>query len=63
LYPGKVIDAEPSMAFLKALERELNAHWRLVWDRLNAHRANKTRAYPDTASRLSAFFFPPTLRY
>ncbi len=45
LYPGKEIDSDRSIAFLKALDRELDANWCLVWDRLNAHRANKTRAY------------------
>jgi hypothetical protein len=58
LYPGKEVDADRSIAFLKALNRELDAHWRLVWDRLNAHRANKTLAYLETASRLRTFFFP-----
>lgn len=50
LYPGKEIDTDRSIAFLKALDRELDANWCLVWDRLNAHRANKTRAYLKTVS-------------
>jgi hypothetical protein len=58
LYPGKEVDASRSIAFLKALDRELDAHWCLVWDRLNAHRANKTRTYLEAAARLSTFFFP-----
>jgi len=58
LYPGKEVDADRSIAFLKALDRELDANWCLVWDRLNAHRANKTRAYLETASHLSTCFFP-----
>jgi len=58
LYPGKEVDADRAIAFLKALDRELEANWCLVWDRLNAHRANKTRAYLDSASRLCTFFFP-----
>jgi hypothetical protein len=58
LYPGKEIDSNRGIAFLKALDRELNANGCLVWDRLNAHRANRTRAYLDTASRLRTFFFP-----
>ena len=58
LYPGKEVDTDRSIAFLKALDRELDANWCLVWDRLNAHRANKTRAYLETASPLSTFFFP-----
>ena len=43
---------------VKALDRELDANWCLVWDRLNAHRANKTRAYLETVSHLSTFFLP-----
>jgi len=58
LYPGKEVDTDRSIAFLKALDRELDANWCLVWDRLNAHRANKTRTYLETASRLRTFFFP-----
>lgn len=58
LYPGKEVDTDRSIAFLRALDRELNANWCLLWDRLNAHRANKTRAYLDTASHLSTFFLP-----
>src|SRR5271166_4045538 len=58
LYPGKEVDTDRCIAFLKALDRELDANWCLVWDRLNAHRANKTRAYIETASHLSTFFFP-----
>jgi transposase len=58
LYPGKEVNADRSIAFLKALDRELDASWCLVWDRLNAHRANKTGAYLEIASHLSTFFFP-----
>jgi transposase len=58
LYPGKEVDTHRSISFLKAMDRELDANWCLVWDRLNAHRANKTKVYLDTATRLSTFFFP-----
>jgi len=58
LYPGQEVDADRAIAFLKALDRELAANWCLVWDRLNAHRANKTRAYLDTAFHLDTCFLP-----
>ena len=58
LYPGKEVGTGRGIAFLKALDRELDANGCLVRDRLNAHRANQTRAYLETASRLPAFFFP-----
>jgi len=39
------ISAAQVMAFLSALDRELDAPWLLLWDRLNAHRARRTQAF------------------
>ncbi len=59
LYPGQEVDATRAIAFLKALDQELQAPWLLLWDRLNAHRAKKTTAHLETVPRLRTFFFPP----
>ena len=59
LYPGQEVDTTRAIAFLKALDQELQAPWLLLWDRLNAHRAKKTTAYLETVPRLRTFFFPP----
>jgi len=58
LYPGQEVDAPRAIAFLKALDQELQTHWLLLWDRLNAHRAKKTGAYVESLPRLRTFFFP-----
>lgn len=58
LYPGRDVDSPRVIAFLKAVDRELETNWCLVWDRLNAHRAKTTQAWLSTVSRLRTFFFP-----
>ena len=58
LHPGRDVDATLAIAFLKALDQELQSNWLLVWDRLNAHRAKQTSAYIETVPQLRTFFFP-----
>lgn len=52
LYRGRDVDSPRVIAFLKALNRELQAHWCLIWDRLNAHRAKTTVAWAATVFML-----------
>ena len=47
LYPGRDVDSPRAISFLKHLDRELEANWCLLWDRLNAHRAKTTTAWLD----------------
>jgi len=58
LYPGRDVDSPRVIAFLKALDGELETDWCLVWDRLNAHRAKAARAWLGTVPHLRTFFFP-----
>ncbi len=44
LHPTDIAAAH-GMAFLSSLDRELEAPWLLLWDRLNAHRARRTRDF------------------
>ncbi len=59
LYPGRDVDSPRAISFLQHLDRELEANWCLLWDRLNAHRAKTTNAWLTTAPQLRTFFFPP----
>lgn len=52
------IAAVQVMAFLRALQRELDAPWLLLWDRLNAHRARRTRDFILARGRPQTYFFP-----
>lgn len=58
LHPDRDINRYRVIEFLRNLDRELNAHCCLLWDRLNAHRAKKTTAYLKSVSRLHTFYFP-----
>ena len=58
LYPGRDVDSPPAISFLQHLDRELEANWCLLWDRLNAHRAKTTNAWLTTAPQLRTFSFP-----
>ena len=61
LYPGRDVDSPRAISFLKHLDRELEANWCLLWDRLNAHRAKTTTAWLDTAPQLQNSSFPSLL--
>jgi transposase len=59
LHPGRNINTDLAIEFLRALDQQLQDPWCLLWDRLNAHRAKKTTAYLDTVPHLLPFFLPP----
>lgn len=52
------IAATHVIAFLGALDRELDAPWLMLWDRLNAHRACRTRDFLLAHRWPPPFFFP-----
>jgi len=52
------ITAAQVVAFLGALDRELGAPWLLLWDRLNAHRAGRTRDFLLARCWPQTCFFP-----
>lgn len=58
LYPGRDVNTELAIDFLRTLDQELEASWCLLWDRLNAHRAKKTTAYLGTVGHVHPFFLP-----
>ena len=59
LYPGQEVDATRAIAFLKALDQELQASGFLLWDRLNAHRAKKTTAHLEIRASPAHFLLSP----
>lgn len=52
------ISAPQVIAFLGCLERELDAPWLLLWDRLNAHRARRTGDFLAARRWPKTCFFP-----
>lgn len=52
------ISANQVMGFFRALDRELQSPWLLVWDRLNAHRARRTRDFLLARPWIRPCFFP-----
>ena len=61
-YPGRDVDFPRAISFLRHLDRELEANWCLLWDRLNAHRAKTTTAWLANALSCVPFFFPSYAR-
>jgi transposase len=59
LHPGKSVNTDLILCFIKALERQLGEPAVLVWDRLTAHRAKTVKDYLRGNRRLDAFFLPP----
>lgn len=59
LHPNSDIHARQVIAFLRLLDRELDAPWLLLWDRLNAHRARRTTAFLESRTRPVPYFLPP----
>jgi transposase len=57
LHPTDIAAAQV-IAFLGALDRELGAPWLLLWDRLNAHRACRTRDFLLARGWPQPCFFP-----
>lgn len=58
LHPKAEIGARQVVGFLSHLNRELNQPCVLLWDRLNAHRAKRTRQFVDEVGHLHPFFLP-----
>lgn len=59
LYPGKNVNTDLVLNFLKALKKQIGQPVVLVWDRLTAHRAKTLKDYLADQSRFDSFFLPP----
>ena len=59
LHPGKNVNTDLVLCFLKALTRQLDEPAVLVWDRLTAHRAKPVKDFLGGDSHFEAFFLPP----
>ena len=59
LHPGRNINSQTVISFLRSLMRQLDAPVVLVWDRLLAHRSAKVNDFIDNTTDLSTFFLPP----
>ncbi len=58
-HANRSIRQEQVIAFLRDLLRHLRGEIFLIWDRLNAHRGKKVRAFLAQRSRLHTDFLPP----
>jgi len=58
LHPKADIGALQVIGFLRHLNQELKGPCVLLWDRLNAHRAKRTRQFVDGVDHLHPFFLP-----
>jgi transposase len=58
VYVETNIRASQTIVFLRQLARELTGSCLLLWDRLNAHRAHRTREFLATRPDLHPFFLP-----
>jgi transposase len=58
LHSNAEIGARQVMGFLRHLNQELKGPCVLLWDRLNAHRAKRTRRFLESAVQLHPFFLP-----
>lgn len=58
VYAEKNIQASQTITFLRQLGRQLADPCLLLWDRLNAHRAHRTRDFLATQPQLHSFFLP-----
>ena len=58
LHPQAEIGARQVIGFLRHLNQELNGPCVLLWDRLNAHRAKRTRRFVEGLDHLHPFFLP-----
>ncbi len=59
LHSNADIQAAHVICFLRNLDRELHDPWILIWDRLNAHRANLTTRWVAATRSLRTVFLPP----
>ena len=58
LHSDAEIGARQVIGFLRHLNQELNGPCVLLWDRLNAHRAKRTRHFVESDDHLHPFFLP-----
>lgn len=58
LHSNAEIGARQVIGFLRHLDQELKGPCVLLWDRLNAHRAKRTRRFVESAAHLHPFFLP-----
>lgn len=59
LHANRNITATDVVAFLRQLQYHLDGASVLLWDRFQAHRANKVQTFLSRASRIHPVFFPP----
>ena len=60
LLAGESFDGERILAFLRQLCRQVRVSIELVWDRLNAHRAQPVKGWPERNShRIRTTLLPP----
>jgi transposase len=58
LHSNAEIRAQQIIGFLRHLDGELRGPCRLLWDRLNAHRAKRTRQFLEASEHLPPVFLP-----
>lgn len=59
LHPNTNLNAIGIRCFLRQLNRQLEAPWVLVWDRLQAHRARIVQAFLASQSHVRSCYLPP----
>jgi transposase len=59
LHPGKNVNTDLVLDFIKALDRQLDEPAVLIWDRLTAPRAKTVKSFLGGNPHLDAFFLPP----
>jgi transposase len=59
LHPHTNLNAIAIRVFLRQLNRQLDAPWILIWDRLQAHRARIVQAFLASQPHIRSEYFPP----
>ena len=59
LLPKANFNAVAIRGFLRQLNRQLNAPWVLIWDRLQAHRARIVQSFIASQSHARSVYLPP----
>jgi transposase len=59
IYPGRTITAIEVVEFLYQLNRQIKGNIILVWDNLNAHKANRVKRYVARKSNFESILLPP----
>lgn len=58
-YPDANIGEVQVIEFLRQLRRHLRGRIIIIWDRLNAHRSKRVRAYAERSGRIALELLPP----